>query len=473
MSHRSSGSASAPGVPVSLKRNFACPLRIHHQAILATVLWAWAAYFVTTVTQQTKLLLHQQDLSVRFIFLEQSKTPRKHQSLPTTQNEEHLETLYLNATNMQQTSNRVDSSCSHSWLTGPRLGNVRDTNLTRVFELLAPLSTLPPSQELETRAGPSTRGPPLQRQSPLDATYLVKLTEETICFNTSRWILDTTDERLWTARLVYWAIYWHQHYPVLQDITYSARQHCPTTEQRDLFGIGPFDYECTNARFLVVSMSEKGIGANFRLTAVSVLKAALATNRIALFVNNVGSAKPLFLREPWAAASCTRRDSQCFFRPLTPCVLLEHEVADAYVLQRAESRQLFRHGILPTDHAHDRVIAFNTASRPQRNPSNLQSILFNISLQLVQSHPALQTIAVRQGLNRFLQPLLNSSNVFQGDNEISNGLMMYALRPLPPLSKRLRDIVDRTTSAQDLEPFSAIGLPLRGKMTVDSIFHVS
>ena len=379
------------------------------------------------------MLLTKQDHSVQFLILEQSKTngsqSRSH-SLITSISNHHPDGLI-------SVNNQAETRFAPSWLAGSRLGNVHENNETSAFSLF-----LGDDKHTNTQS-------------------ISSILQETICFNSSRWVTDNTDSRLWTTRLVYLAAYWHQHAPAMEEKV-SSTFHVNQGGIRD---VGPFDYECSKSRFLVVPMSSKGIGANFRLTAVSALKAAIATNRIAIFANNISIAKAnSAFKSPWPLASCPRSDIQCTFRSSSPCVLLHKDIANANVLSRNQSRQLFRHGITPPEYEDDRVLGLNLPPRQQRHPSNLRSLFYNISKKLISLNPALQSQAATEGLNRLLKPVSNASSLFQGDQEITNGLMMYALRPLPTVMKEIDGIVRLVTKNQNVTSTSSVGLPIRGEL---------
>ena len=285
------------------------------------------------------------------------------------------------------------------------------------------------------------------------------LAKETLCFPQSQWIMDTNDATRWTTRLVYLSIYKHQYGPAVNfGQSSSSKSQChPDT------------------KYLVTSLSDKGIGANFRLTAVSALKAALATNRVLLLVNNISSNNAsttsthgFFLHEPWALASCPRGDVECFFRPVTPCSVPLREIAQAHVLTRPETRALFRHGQLPKN---DRVVVLPAAflARPQRNPPQLQSVLTNVSRAILeQQYPSNNNnnatnypTAARQGLARLLQPQ-STNGMFRGDYQISNALMMFALRPLPHYAREMHRIVQEVLRGSKTNAPS-LGMPIRGE----------
>ncbi|KAL7580124.1 hypothetical protein ACA910_012883 [Epithemia clementina (nom. ined.)] len=431
---------------------------------LASLLIVW---FVALAAQLSLIFLQQKDFyNINSVtILEQSKTNQLHQKLQAQQGKvlqkdgDHSRIFNMSqdivqssldfqrvqilpsketATSRKKEEKQSNRTVSSSWLSGHRLGNVRDDNLTKAFRLF-----------------------PRDQGSQNKNTVLSSLARETLCFNSSRWVQDTTDARLWTTRLVYFAAYWHQHVPAVKEFAASTMMNDENKrQQRALHDLGPFDFECSSARFLVVPLSGKGIGATFRLTAVSALKAAIATDRVAVFANKAVSTS--------TKASCSRQDFQCFFRPISPCALLENDAANAHVLRRTEIRQLFRLGILPQERTKDKVIRLNIANRPQRHPQNLRWKLYNISLKVIQHHPELRIEVVKQGLERLVKPLQNSSNnMFEGDQEISNGLMMYALRPLPNLLHQVDSIVDDVVLTQKVKPESSLGYPLRASDKCD------
>jgi hypothetical protein len=100
--------------------------------------------------------------------------------------------------------------------------------------------------------------------------------------------------------------------------------------------------------------------------AVPALLAGLATNRTVVFINNAradstnsrGSSTSWVMRKPWSLASCytPRRDHQCFFAPLSPCVPTDQDLSDAVALNKTQKMQLFQDGILPEEYQNEKFV---------------------------------------------------------------------------------------------------------------------
>lgn len=305
---------------------------------------------------------------------------------------------------------------------------------------------------------------------------LPTLLKQSICERKSRFVHrqptgDTeTELRLWVVRLVYMYLHFHQHRHAYHEAQ-TLEPQC--IRERQSAGMGPFDFECTNAKFLVVRFYNNGIGANMRYSAVPSLMAGLATDRVVLFVNH-SPVGPTFLQQPWSQVTCERRDAQCFFLPSSPCVLTHEEIEKAYSLQKKERRQLFRMGTLPEDRNEDRVLLLQLPFRAQRIPENLRDTIYSGILPLIQNvanDPDLRRILLdAAGLIRKNDDLLrNESFSYYGmDSPLYHGLLLYALRPNPRTMNRMDEIVNAVIPP-GFESGESIGLPIRGTFFLEQL----
>lgn len=148
---------------------------------------------------------------------------------------------------------------------------------------------------------------------------------------------------------------------------YSHENNGSCSSQMDANGIGKFDYECRNAKHLIISLYSNGLGINLRGTNAPGIVAAISSDRVLHVLNNVAMNKTGFTKHvggPWRWASCDRRDFQCVFMPPSPCALTHEDVLNAYHLTRPESRALAVHGIPPAGHEHDKVWITQFESMP-------------------------------------------------------------------------------------------------------------
>ena len=380
---------------------------------------------------------------------------------------------YRKNSNQNDTSeNRNDKSVkdcfefnSKAWLEGPRLGNAATlAGIDNRFAAAMILGSIAPLNK---------------------ASNLLK---QSFCHEKSRFLDVTstptykeTDEdssnflRLWTVRLIYLIVHRHQHDPAAMEAQHQQVSQKCIQERSHSHNLGPMDYECPTAKFLVVRLYHNGLGANLRIAAVPAFMAGLASNRVVLFVNNAPESAPRFLQTPWTLASCPRKDMQCMFLPTSPCTLLETELAEGYVLPRGEMRRLFRMGILPVEHQEDRVVVLNLPFRPQRVPENLPSVLYNHSMSLIEellaendtpANSEQHRDILKKAATNILQDTSESDeySYYGAKSSIYHSLLLYALRPNPETAMRVNEMVHDALPS-DLEPSTIMGLPIRGMFT--------
>jgi hypothetical protein len=168
--------------------------------------------------------------------------------------------------------------------------------------------------------------------------------------------LELEEEHHWMYRLAYLGYHLHQHEPAFPEMEERRRnqerlRQCPTDSfTRDEFHHRQsannsssenkrheyeYEYECPNTKYLVSNVHTVGMGAAFRMGAVSTFLAGIALNRTVVFINagskNLTNAK--FLSTRWPTSGCRDRgDYQCYFLPLSPCVPSIQDLQQATVL---------------------------------------------------------------------------------------------------------------------------------------------
>ena len=319
-----------------------------------------------------------------------------------------------------------------SWAEAPRYGNYDDPlmNDTHIDEMLRSLPNL------------------------LDhAPYLL---QQTLAVPGSRFLnLTDNDSDLWMTRLMYLSIHYHQHVPALAEAQERRQwQH----------GIGLYDFECPNTKYLVVRLENNGMGANVRRNLVPILLAAIASNRVAVFANT---------KRPWRLASCRRRDFQCFFAPTSPCVPTMKDLGRAYQLTSEEKMELLETGLLPTNHADDRAIYIEAedpvpAVQRLRLGGKVEHILSNISHSLIDGLPPddARVPMLRHAANaidRLKAARQRPGFDFDGaTSRLFHAAVIYAYRPNLSYAARLREMLPT-----DLDPERTIGLPIRASDKCD------
>jgi hypothetical protein len=347
---------------------------------------------------------------------------------------------------------------SQRWLQGPRLGNVNDTlDVSLARRLILDDSTLSMSQARQVLSRTIC-----DLKSPFVSLQSSKETELAMI-------------RYWKTRLVYLAIHHFQHHWAVPEVVLFHQAGC-LDQQRTKHGVGPLDFECPDAKFLVVRLFSNGIGANMRLAAVPALMAGLATQRVVVFVNNA-PVGPDFLQNPWKQVSCPRGDMQCFFMPSTPCVLTIDELAKAPTLRKDELRSIFRNGTLSEERQKERVLILHLSFRPQREPENVRRLLYELAFPLakalVHESDEPERSIILQAAQDLLQPdPVSTANTttysYYGTNSpLFHGLLLYAMRPNTRAALSLQSIV-KESLPKDYDVKHSIGLPIRATDKCDA-----
>lgn len=370
-------------------------------------------------------------------------------------------------------SNSIESDClsgnSKKWLNAERLGNLRDDRLDPKYLQ----DTI-----IDVQSWFANVPDPLQR-----------LLNQTLCHQNSLLLSTHTTSRqemmnpandtihIWSVRLIYLATHIHQHIAALEEAKQRGPKVPTCQVEWESRGIGPLDFECPSAKFLVVSLGRLGLGAVMRLGVVNALIAGIACNRTVVVVNN-SPVGPKFLQEPWLLSSCPRRDMQCFYMPLTPCVITREEIINATTLQRGQVRALFRHGRLPESLENERVVLMDLNLRPQRTPYAFRQGIVMIIEQYIleplrqqQSRAANLLLSLLTKSAKYIleeEQLENGSYYYFGHNSKHNhALVFYAMRPNPNYSVRLQEIV-RDFTPRHLDPESTFGVPIRASDKCDT-----
>ncbi|KAI2488789.1 hypothetical protein MHU86_25843 [Fragilaria crotonensis] len=344
---------------------------------------------------------------------------------------------------------------SEGWINGPRLGNTRTggIDIDTAMEMILNLPKL------------------FERDGKGSVHAILK---QTICHERSRFLNSTDDGSegqksidFWTLRLIYLSIHMHQHKGAIEEAKLRRDLRCDQILNRN--SIGTFDYECPDSKFLVVPMSEMGLGAAMRLGSVNALFAGIATNRTVLFVNNI-TVGHKSLQNAWAHASCERGDFQCFFMPPTPCTLTFAEIASAYTLNKGEARRMFKFGVMPPERGEDRVIVSNFALRPKHTPPGfLEAILRYADVIIKDAKEATEGKDPRIAVLEKSRAMIGAANSFDQaqkyyyfgvDSRTHHAAVFYSMRPNPYYSGMLDKIHNKIVPA-DFNAELSFGLPIR------------
>ena len=271
-----------------------------------------------------------------------------------------------------------------------------------------------------------------------------------------------------SLRLVYLSVHVHQHQHALKEAKYRLENSGKCEPERISRNIGKYDFECPDAKFLVVPLKHSGLGGQMRLISAPALMAGIASERVVLFVNN-SPIGPNFLQEPWDLSSCPRRDKQCFFLPDSPCVITHNEIQNATVLDKGERRAFFKTGQLPDHIEEERVVVMNMKDRPQRTPLNFRRKIAEIAREFFiyplarkkPDDPRLPFLfAAADHILQEDEDIGNSFSYYGRNFHIHHGMVFFAMRPKDEFAERIDHFIDSTFGVNHKTDL-AIGLPIR------------
>lgn len=332
-----------------------------------------------------------------------------------------------------------------------------------------------------------TRLSNIDNEPQLDPTYLyetlldpwsTQVVNQSICHENSRF-LDTVPGRLsdldWQIRLLYLGLYLHQHLPAMKHI--ETRRLCqfintsaiPTPQNVSISG----DYHCRpDTKYLVVSLPAKGAGATFRAGAVPALLAGLATNRVVVFVNfrPFGSVQ---MRSLWDLASvkhCPRGDIQCYFLPITPCVLTQEEVRNSSEVDQASAVTVLADGRDGKGMINRRILVVNAKSAPlalfPRAERKMRARIYDLVKDVAAKYnvPPQVLENLRKSSNEQPQDLSKDlhGNYNRGRSSLHHAALLYLLRPNREFQHALQGVVQKAIP-RDYDPEWSFGIPIRGR----------
>lgn len=280
-------------------------------------------------------------------------------------------------------------------------------------------------------------------------------TQSTLCHPDSRLLKTITANATDPDQRVFAAIHYHQVKHAIPEA--KARwEDSGCASQLQQYQIHPYDYECPNARHVVVNVGSPGLGANVKGGVAVALLMGLATDRVAHVLTNVYTPEgkpPSNLSGPrhypfgaWDLASCPRRDYQCVFQPLTPCVLTMEDFEKGHVITQQEY-SVFRSGKIPPNLEHHKVLVYQNSFAKIRTPFVAKTAIDRyISEVLDPTAPALSWMV----------------SGFARSDPLSRTATLYALRLLPKSRQQVTEMVSSLgPSLQSAAPFRTIGLPIR------------
>jgi hypothetical protein len=360
------------------------------------------------------------------------------------------------------------SVCGNSdrWLTSSRHGNVRDDPYLTQDLVQHMIFNLPNSLTPGGNMAAAVLG-------------------QTICHRDSRLLnhtvpidpsLDERTVRLWSVKLIYLAVHYHQHRLAVPEAlarysTDPVTKSCRTPQQLEQdFEVGIFDYECPDAKYIVMPLGGNGLGSNVRGGMIVALLMGLSSDRIVLFVNNAKKSDSN-MKKTWTLASCPRRDYQCFFWPTSPCTLTDDEINDAHVLSREDYRKIIKKDVPLNEIAHHKVWAFNTPFMPVTGlPKHAAETLYRHSLVLISAvseerYPNYYKLLMEAAESIRVKDDPRPGYDYAAANaKVQHALAFYSMRPNPRSAHELDQILHNIIP-KSFPPETSIGLPIRGMLS--------
>lgn len=409
---------------------------------------------------------------------------------------------------------------SEKWLKGPRFSNIVETRMSDddfVASLIMDASPLMsdngsehllehsicPSGSifLKWQESEAARGQ-MTSQDLLDLRLEEENNEDKVMMdgwkNMTTTSSSTPNVASLTMRLMYLVIHEHQHKPARAEakarwleknqnkttmvlsststtLSSVPLQHANTKNQPNN-KLGPFDFECDHdTKYIITGIpSRRGFGSNFRAYGAEPIMLGLIMNRVALHMNSLHLG-PRILRTNFFYSKCPRKDMQCMFMPLSPCVVTHDDIANAVMLPKDELVKFRSTGILDEIYAKEKVLVVET-SNVHVLPKGFHDVFVK----------KIEKLYNREKIKHTDEALNSSNNSTSGTKhypwELNDELMekvkqfildpenkwymwypaiMYGMRPNEYLKGELDRILSNVIP-KDFNPATSIGIPIRG-----------
>eukprot|EP00531_Pseudo-nitzschia_arenysensis_P014992 CAMPEP_0116135838 /NCGR_PEP_ID=MMETSP0329-20121206/11406_1 /TAXON_ID=697910 /ORGANISM="Pseudo-nitzschia arenysensis, Strain B593" /LENGTH=677 /DNA_ID=CAMNT_0003630669 /DNA_START=75 /DNA_END=2108 /DNA_ORIENTATION=+ len=321
-------------------------------------------------------------------------------------------------------------------------------------------------------------------EGPMNFLNLPSLFDQTMCHEDSPIRTFSSPDRLgsfsqaaltddWYQRLLYLALHWKFHKPALEE--HKLRKTCAKKDEANLnafmnhHNIQSMDFECSDAKFIVIPMGRIGFGAYLN----SAITIALYTNRIPIF-----SSKSFFpfqknrgKQDPWILSPkhCESKDLQCYFLPFSPCTVTieELEAAPIYGNTRPERKKM--RGIMNVlpEHESSRVVVINTGLEYKaRMTPELNKIASDVVKELLDEWKNAQINDGAFNSKKDWEAIdLAHKWVTEKFNDNPEGLfnlmLVYLLRPNPHYNQLLDQQISQLVPKNN-NPSETVGLAIRG-----------
>ena len=279
---------------------------------------------------------------------------------------------------------------------------------------------------------------------------------------------DTESVRMWSIRLMYLSMYYHQHAPALQEAKWRIKNYDQCRPELQIHGIGPFDFECQGTKYVSIGLSGNGVGSHVNVEFYNVYQLALALNRTAFITQSGSKGRD----RTWQLASCDRKDYQCTFAPPGPCVPTREQFNSRHILDKRSINSILKDDKVPDfsaevmDNAVWRVEAASLVGRSllrspdtvlKRHTFNALTFIKNVpdsDPRLPVLHKAIESIAEVDHIDESLK-------IKHGMVRSKVILTAYALRPNHHSHKKIQSHLSMIDQWDHLDSAQSLGLPIR------------
>jgi len=358
------------------------------------------------------------------------------------------------------------SSCtkfehSEKWLAGPRLSNKNETDMSEELVLSLIMGGMP--RDMNNGADDALG------QTMCYAQSRIRTWDPLEEFQDEAWpsAKSTNHIRYLVYKLLFLAIHENQHRPAKAE---ALARYGPDRETSCApEDVGTFDFQCDpQTKYIVAGLGHnRGMGIIIKTNAVEPFLFSLMTDRVLLW-NNLS--KSNFF-------SCDRKDWQCLFMPMSPCVLTQEEMKNGTVLSSKELIQFRKEGKLPAHLEDERVIIVVTYNYREEPKGIRETIVRHIDALIDRKEELNKTTTISSdasSTSASKKPWnLDSATLDMVKDFILDGTsddfhrwfiwrpgMMYMLRPNLRLRARLDTFIEDSVP-KDFDPNKSIGIPIR------------
>ena len=340
------------------------------------------------------------------------------------------------------------SANSQEWLASTRYGNTPLNYSQPEFPLKGPLLDNLSALLLDAQ-------PICHKQSPLMAISDKKGNQ-----------IGNDDEvrevRMWKIRLMYLSLYYHQNHHAMEEARERQRLQSVQGEEEcnddmSKHNVSTFDYECKDAKFMVVELRTSGLGSILTRDMYNVFTAAIAMDRV-MIVHNGG--------RDWGLSSCPRGDYQCTFQPLSGCVLTNDEINQAPIVKYGQVNKFAAgHGESPEKDA--KVVRYGdpATKRPVATKPRVLVEVHRISNLIIDElDPTDDRVPI---LRKAAQDILSfdaPAKIMHFTHETSKwviAFLLYFMRPTLDKGNQLKSFTEFDLPS-DFDSAQSFGVPIRG-----------